>query len=421
MNTPPMRRIWTAICILTLTVLSCNLSSSKDIATPAPSEEEKPQSGGTLDHNHLVMATVRIIKEVREGDQFTAIGAGSGTLISPDGLILTNAHVASPASRGEPGEPDRLTIAVVHSQDQPPVPSYIARVIAVDGALDLAVLQIDSTLEGASVIASELNLPYVQIGNSDDMRIGDRLNVFGFPGVGLDTITYTEGSVAGFVADEPPGNRAWIKTDANISHGNSGGLAANDNGEIIGVPTSGRGDCDQTDTDGDGQVDTCVPNGNAINFLRPINFAKPLIEAVQLRREYVSPYPQPGQVTEAGSGNEAAFDFVWVDTTKSTSDTCEWINEEVVSSYSNSAFCIAVEFKYSGMINGEQVREVWYLNGSASLDYPFVWEEGTEGFFSTYLPNNGETMLPGEYHLEIYAGDEARLIGTSDPVTVEND
>ena len=140
-----------------------------------------------------------------------------------------------------------------------------------------------------------------------------------------------------------------------------------------------------------------------------------------MRREYVSPYPQPGQVTEAGSGNEAAFDFVWVDTTKSTSDTCEWIDEEVVSSYSNSAFCIAVEFKYSGMINGEQVREVWFLNGSASLDYPFVWEEGTEGFFSTYLPNNGETMLPGEYHLEIYAGDEDRLIGTSDPVTVEND
>jgi putative serine protease PepD len=367
------------------------------------------------------MSTVRVMKEIRQDGQFVAIGSGSGTIVSADGLILTNAHVASPASRGDPGEPDRLTIAVMQFEDQPPVLSYVARVVAVDGALDLAVLQIDSTLDGSPVNPFGLNLPFVPIGNSEEVRIGDRLNVYGFPGVGLDTITYTEGSVAGFIAEDPPGERAWIKTDANIAHGNSGGLAANDNGEIIGVPTSGLGDCDQTDTNGDGEIDTCIPNGNAINFLRPINFAEPLIAAARLGTEYVSPYPQPGQVTAAGSGNEAASDFIWLDTSKSTSDTCEWYDGEVVSSYSGSVFCIAAGFEYSGMTKGERVREVWYLDGSVFLEYPFVWEEDTEGSFSTYLPNNAETMPPGEYYLEIYAGEEDRLIGTSDLVFVKDD
>lgn len=407
-----MKRIWNAICVLILTALSCNLPSGRNTTLPTPS------TGSGLDHTRLLMSTVRVMKEIQEGDSFVAIGSGSGTIISANGLILTNAHVASPASRGDPGEPDRLTIAVIQTEDRPPVLSYVARVMAVDGALDLVVLQIVSTLDGNSINPSDLNLPFVPLGNSDNIRIGDRLNVYGFPGVGFDTITYTEGSVAGFITDDPPGERAWIKTDANIAHGNSGGLAANDNGEIVGVPTSGLGDCDQTDTNGDGEFDTCVPNGNAINFLRPVNFAKPLIESVRFGTEYVSPYPQPGQVTAAGSGNEAAFDFVWLDTSKSKSDTCEWIDDEFVRSYSSSAICIAVGFEYSGMTRGEQVREVWYLDGSVFLEYPFVWEKETEGYFSTYLPNNGETMPQGEYFLEIYAGEEDRLIGTSDPITV---
>ncbi len=415
-----MKRVWIAICILALAVLSCSSLSSPEVETPAPSKEESTQSSSVIDHTHLLMSTVRIISEVQDGDQFIATSAGSGTIISADALILTNAHVASPSALGEFGDPDRLTISIVQSVDQPPVPSYVARVVAVDGALDLAILKIDSTLDGASVNPSDLNLPFVPLGNSDDVLIGDHLNIFGFPGVGKDTITYTEGSVAGFVTEEPPGERAWIKTAANIAHGNSGGLAANDNGEIISIPTSGLGDCDQVDTNGDGQFDTCVPNGNAINFLRPINFARPLIEAARLGEEYVSPYPQPGQVTEAGSGKEAADGFVWVDTANSVPETCRR-DVDYVNSYPRSALCVAVEFEYSGMTNGERVRELWYLDGSVVVDYPFVWEDDAEGTYITYLPNNGKTMPPGEYYLEIYAGDDERLIGTSDPVTVDNE
>ncbi len=70
------------------------------------------------------------------------------------------------------------------------------------------------------------------------------------------------------------------------------------------------------------------------------------------------------------------------------------------------------------MTEGEHVREVWYLNDAVFLDYAFVWEKETDGYFSTYLPNNAEAMPPGEYYLEVYAGESDRLIGTSEPVTI---
>ena len=56
-------------------------------------------------------------------------------------------------------------------------------------------------------------------------------------GIGGDTITFTQGTVSGFNAQQAIADRAWIKTDATIAGGNSGGLAANAAGEIIGIPT----------------------------------------------------------------------------------------------------------------------------------------------------------------------------------------
>ncbi|MFN3266619.1 MAG: trypsin-like peptidase domain-containing protein [Deinococcales bacterium] len=68
------------------------------------------------------------------------------------------------------------------------------------------------------------------------MRSGDAIAILGFPGVGGLTQTFTRGNVAGFEADLGL-ERGWVKTDANISPGNSGGTAINTAGELIGVPT----------------------------------------------------------------------------------------------------------------------------------------------------------------------------------------
>jgi S1-C subfamily serine protease len=381
----------------------------------------------------LISATVQIFGLFNDGGDLVPGYTGSGTIISSSGLILTNAHVASPASQGDSAnEPDALGIAIVLQEDKPAVPSYLAQVLAVDGFLDLAVIQIVSSIDGRPVDANSLNLPYVELGDSDSVRVGDELDIFGFPGIGGNTITFTQGAVSGFSSEDQLGDRAWIKTDATISGGNSGGLAADNNGRIIGVPTIASSgaegvteitDCRQIqDTNGDGSVDqndSCIPIGGFLNGIRPVKLALPLLEAAQAGKQYVSPFNQGGggTATEPGSGNENASNFAWVDTSNSSQDECDY-QGDVINSYSGSFLCIATIFDYVGMTNGQLLVEYWYLNDEKFAEYSYVWEFDESGTFATWLPNDGNPMPNGTYKLELYAGDNLILMGTSPNVEV---
>jgi hypothetical protein len=169
---------------------------------------------------------------------------------------------------------------------------YYAEVVQADEALDIAVIQVTADLDGTDVERSSLNLPSVPLGDSNALRLADQMYIIGYPGIGGETITLTSGEVSGFTSESGRGERAFIKTSATIAGGNSGGLAANALGELIGVPTQlGYGGDDQyidcrvlADTNRDGFVDdddTCVPTGGFINALRPVELALPLIEAAQ--------------------------------------------------------------------------------------------------------------------------------------------
>jgi len=229
---------------------------------------------------------------------------GSGTIISPDGLILTNAHVVS-STADFPVED--LIVALTVEQDQPPHPQYYAEILQVDAQLDIAVIQVSTDLDRNPVDAASLDLPYTQLGDSDMLKLGDALVILGYPSIGGQTITLTRGEVSGFTAESGYGNRAFIKTSATIAGGNSGGLAANQTGEIIGIPTQlGYGGKDQyadcrrlADTNEDGVIDerdNCIPTGGFINALRPINLAIPYIEAAQRGEVNVLPTAVPTPV-----------------------------------------------------------------------------------------------------------------------------
>ncbi len=220
---------------------------------------------------------------------------GSGTIISSDGLILTNAHVISSTKNFDVVD---LVVAMTIQPDQPPEPRYYAKVMQVDQNLDIAVIRIETDLNRTPVDRASLFLPYVPMGDSDALKLNDELIILGYPGIGGQTITLTDGRVGGFTYEEGYGSRAFVKTSATIAGGNSGGLAANSNGEIIGIPTQmGYGGDDQyadcrrlVDTNEDGVVDeydTCIPTGGFINALRPIKLAIPFIEAARNGEENI--------------------------------------------------------------------------------------------------------------------------------------
>jgi S1-C subfamily serine protease len=233
-------------------------------------------------------AVVQISAIINLNGQLIEGWTGSGTVISEDGLILTNAHVVLSDRFFEVVD---LTVAITTEQDQPPVSMFYADVLQADNNLDLAVIKVRSDLSGGPANFAALGIEPVKIGRAESLQLGDPIIILGYPGIGGETITLTRGEVSGFTSEAPYGNRAFIKTSATIAGGNSGGLAATPQGEIIGVPTQvGSGelkgaivDCRPlADTNRDGVIDerdNCVPTGGFINALRPVNLAQPLIDA----------------------------------------------------------------------------------------------------------------------------------------------
>ena len=146
-------------------------------------------------------------------------GLGSGVIISPDGYIITNDHVA--------GRADEVIITMTNGKH------YDAKIIGTDMVSDVCLLKID-----------EENLPHVKLGDSDKILIGEWAIALGNP-FGLfdinDKPTVTVGVVSsvGMNLGENSGRYYldMIQTDAAINSGNSGGPLLNGLGELIGMNT----------------------------------------------------------------------------------------------------------------------------------------------------------------------------------------
>ena len=431
------KRYLLSLIILLLAGLACNFGNPPEVvptpAPPTPTVEAPPQPTNTPEaipptptqetpsgqglngpqRQRLAKATVLIYGAQESNGQLQYIYIGSGTIISPDGLILTNAHVASPASQGDfDYEPDALIISLLEDESKPPRETYLAELLAVDGFLDLAVIKIATTLDGSSVNTADLNFDYVELGNSDEAHLGDTINIFGFPGIGGGTITFTKGSVSGFSSENPIGDRAWIKTDATIAGGNSGGLGANDLGQIIGVPTiasSGAEGVQVTDcrviqdTNGDGRLtndDTCIPIGGFINALRPINLAMPLIRAAQTGTAYTSPFIEgPVAGNDTPSTGTEQFNFVaWSE--EFGEDSCPL---SPVTSFPSGVQQISAIFSFAGMTDGQQFEMYWLLDGEVVVENQFNWDAGaSDDCFAFYVHNGGEALPDGTFTVTLY-------------------
>lgn len=144
------------------------------------------------------------------------IGLGSGVIIRPDGYIVTNNHVVSGA--------DGIEVTLENDR------VYPAKLIGTDPATDIALLKIEAS-----------DLPCIQLGNSDDLRLGDWVLAIGSPYDLRSTITAGIVSAKGRSLPNYDGQfriESFIQTDAAVNPGNSGGALVNTAGELVGINTS---------------------------------------------------------------------------------------------------------------------------------------------------------------------------------------
>lgn len=167
-------------------------------------------------------------------------GLGSGAIIDPSGIIVTNDHVIRGAS----------AIHVILADGR----SFDAEVIGSDAANDLAVLKVN---------AKEA-LPIAKLGTSSDLMIGETVVAIGSP-FGLSK-TVTAGVVSAVGRTFRADNRVYndfVQTDAAINPGNSGGPLFNLNGEVVGINTAIAGE------------------GSGIGFAVPSNLVKSLLPQLE--------------------------------------------------------------------------------------------------------------------------------------------
>jgi Do/DeqQ family serine protease len=141
------------------------------------------------------------------------VGTGSGVVISPDGLIITNNHVIDGAQ----------SISITTNNNK----TYEAELLGTDPTTDIALLKIET----------DEDLPYTTFGDSDDAKVGEWVLAVGNP-FNL-TSTVTAGIISAKSRDLQGGPiQSFIQTDAAVNPGNSGGALVNTKGDLIGINTA---------------------------------------------------------------------------------------------------------------------------------------------------------------------------------------
>jgi serine protease Do len=188
-----------------------------------------------------------------------AEGAGTGMIVTPDGLIMTNRHVVDDLN---------ANYTVITNDGK----SYPAKIVSRDTANDVAFVRISAN-----------NLPTVKLADSGSVKVGQRVVAIG-NALGQFQNTVTDGIISGVSRGVTAGDRSGmtgraeqlqnlLQTDAAINSGNSGGPLVNLDGQVVGINTAVAGQGAQN-----------------IGFAIPINDAKPLIASVKTNGRIVRPY-----------------------------------------------------------------------------------------------------------------------------------
>lgn len=199
--------------------LLADKSGTKTIELLPPQNTASLQGDYQQSAADLAKLIVRIIcsdGDSSKSDESQIIG-GSGTIFGRNQFIITNFHVIDGAVSCRIGITDKIK--------NPPARWYDATVVFGIPSLDIA------TLRPTQILPDSVSAVAYNPCPSQDIKLGDEIIILGYPTVGGDTITATEGVISGF-------DGFLLKTSAKIEHGNSGGGAfLKKNGCWFGIPT----------------------------------------------------------------------------------------------------------------------------------------------------------------------------------------
>ncbi len=200
------------------------------VSPVADPEFSLEHAASVTDPNKTTLSTTDIVQQVSPavvsvyvmehvGDTASPLFTGSGFIVSSEGYVVTNEHVVTEVSEGA----DYDIIVVVPGYDIP----INATLVGTDVQTDIAVLKLDG---------QEEEFPYVTLGDSDMLQVGELVVAIGNP-LGRLQGTVTVGVVSAL--DRQINNNGYtldlLQTDASINSGNSGGPLINSFGEVIGV------------------------------------------------------------------------------------------------------------------------------------------------------------------------------------------
>ena len=215
----------------------------------------QPTSGGTVSDARGVFDKVSpsIVGVITFGESSTLGGEGQGTgiILTKDGYILTNSHVIGNSKN------NKITVVISNEAGDK---EYEAKTVGFDASRDIAVLKVEAE-----------NLPCAELGNSDELKVGEDVVAIGNPGGMKFSKTLTKGIVSAlernvYEKENPPVK--FIQTDAAINPGNSGGALVNMKGQIIGI----------TSLKISGGI--MQPPTEAIGFAIPINSVRDIINNI---------------------------------------------------------------------------------------------------------------------------------------------
>lgn len=225
----------------------------KHLGTVEEENKESKQIADVLEETSKAVVGISKLEDngnsIFLNDGSLKLGLGTGIIVSENGYIVTNEHVS--------GSKYSNCYVTLESGKE-----YQAKVVWSDTDLDLSVIKINAN-----------NLPYVTFGDSDTIRVGEKVYAIGNP-IGFEfqrtvtsgiisavnrTIKIEEDEKVSYMED-------LIQTDATINPGNSGGPLINPNGEVIGINS------------------VKIESAESIGFAIPINIIKPIIASYTEKR-----------------------------------------------------------------------------------------------------------------------------------------